>query len=71
MVDINFQGIAAGDAGSATLTKSDVGASPLYDSTDVLSPQNIREVFRMPGSSYYEDRAYPVDIIPPPLLMSR
>ena len=66
-----IQGIAAGDAGSATLTKSDVGASPLYDSTDVLSPQNIREVFRMPGSSYYEDRAYPVDIIPPPLLMSR
>jgi hypothetical protein len=39
--------------------------------SDLLSPENVREVFRMPGSSYYEDRPYPADIIPPALLMSR
>ena len=36
--------------------------------SDLLSPENVREVFRMPGSSYYEDRPYPVDIIPQSLL---
>ena len=56
-----IQGIAAGDAGSATVTKSGVSASPLYDSTDVLSPQNIREVLQLPGRD--PTRPYPIDML--------
>tara|TARA_A100001011_G_scaffold93874_1_gene98798 strand:+ start:4513 stop:5649 length:1137 start_codon:yes stop_codon:yes gene_type:complete len=36
--------------------------------SNLLSPQNIREVFRMPGSSYYDNRPSPINIIPESLL---
>jgi hypothetical protein len=56
-----IQNIAAGDAGSAAVTKSGVGDGPLYDSTDVLSPQNIREVLQLPGRD--STRPYPIDML--------
>lgn len=65
-----IQNIAAGDAGSATITnrkeqpfvvQSGVGDGSLYDSTDVLSPQNIREVLQLPGRD--STRPYPIDML--------